>query len=103
MRIRPRPASNLPNANGLGEWPVFNAEVDERPVAIFTVALPVAPAFTVADCELVVPVVELVDDGAGAHWSLVPFGSEMQPYWQCCTSTVPFGQRHISVLSSVQL
>lgn len=48
IRMRPRPTKKLPDANGFGEWPVFCADVDEMPVAIFTVTLPVALAFTVS-------------------------------------------------------
>ena len=47
-RIRPKPTKKLRSANGLGEWPVFCVDVDEMPVAIFTVTLPVALPFTVS-------------------------------------------------------
>ena len=46
IKMRPKPAKKPPSAKGLGEWPVSCAEVDEMPVAIFTVTLPVAFADT---------------------------------------------------------
>ena len=45
---RPRPKKMPPDANGPAAWPTFRAEVDARPVAIFTVTLPVAFADTVS-------------------------------------------------------
>src|ERR1700727_761689 len=48
IRMRPKPTKKPRSATGLGEWPVFCADVDEMPVAIFTVMLPVALAFTVS-------------------------------------------------------
>ena len=38
--MRPRPTNEPLNANGPGAWPVFCAEVETSPVAIFTATLP---------------------------------------------------------------